>query len=106
VTPIKSKDVCQMIGASPSTLSRLVAAEAIPFFRVGTGKNGGIRFIKEAVEAWIHRGGNRPHSGTRKNRGSKNGKQMAHNVVDTPEKTSNVLNSNGSDRSNKPVAEF
>jgi excisionase family DNA binding protein len=93
MTPIKSKEVCKMIGASPSTLSRLVAAEAIPFFKVGTGKNGGIRFIKEAVEAWIQRGGNRGHSTARKNRGSTNGFQKVNAVVDTAEKTSNSANS-------------
>jgi predicted DNA-binding transcriptional regulator AlpA len=105
VTPIKSKEVCKMIGASPATLSRLVKAEAIPCFRVGTGKNGGIRFIKEAVEAWIQRGGNRAHSGSRRARGAQNGNRMADNVVDTAEKTSKLANSNDGDRSDKPGAE-
>src|SRR5215813_10392832 len=56
-TPITCIECAKLIGVSLPTLSRLVKAKAIPFYRVGVGPKAGVRFQKEAVLAWMARGG-------------------------------------------------
>jgi excisionase family DNA binding protein len=56
-TPITSEECRRLIGVSLATLSRLVKAGAIPFYRVGTGPKAGVRFQREAILAWMARGG-------------------------------------------------
>lgn len=77
-TPIKSDECRKLIGVSLATLSRLVKDGAIPHYRVGTGPNGGVRFVREAILAWMERGGaRRKGNGGRKS--SHNGKREVEN---------------------------
>jgi excisionase family DNA binding protein len=76
-TPITSEECRNLIGVSLATLSRLVKAKAIPFYRVGTSKNAGVRFVREAILAWMERGGAQRGNGGRKS--SHNGKREVEN---------------------------
>jgi excisionase family DNA binding protein len=53
---LNSTTVCQVLGISPATLSRMVRANRIPFVLIGTGKKKiNVRFREEELEAWLTR---------------------------------------------------
>ena len=51
---LNSKGVCQLLGISAATLSRMVASKTIPFVLISVGKRKQmVRFVEEEVERWI-----------------------------------------------------
>ena len=53
---LKRKVVCERMGISPGTLSRMVRQNKIPYVLIGTGKTKRtVRFVEAALNAWVAR---------------------------------------------------
>src|SRR5204863_9811307 len=51
---LNSKNVCDVLGISAATLSRMVKAKTIPFILISAGKRKSlVRFDEEVLQRWI-----------------------------------------------------
>jgi excisionase family DNA binding protein len=53
---LDSKEVCLILSIKPSTLSRMVHSNRIPYVLLGTGKKKlTVRFREDELEKWLER---------------------------------------------------